>query len=199
MNISKKTTKWGIIIAVVLIVAAWAISSYNSMVTKEEDVAKAWSNVETTYQRRADLIPNLVNTVKGYAKHEKSTLEEVVAARSKATQMTLSADDLTEENIQKYQKTMGEVGTALSRLLAISENYPDLKANENFSELQAQIEGTENRINEARKSYNSAVRDYNIKIRHFPGNIIAGMFGFEKKAEFTAEEGSEKAPEVSFD
>lgn len=193
----KKTTI--IIIAILAIVVIWAISAYNSMVTQEEEVSKAWGDVETTYQRRADLIPNLVNTVKGYAKHESSTLEEVTAARAKATQMNISVDELTEENIRKYQQTMNEMNSALSRLLAISENYPDLKASENFSELQAQIEGTENRINEARKRYNAAVKEYNITVRRFPGNIVAGIFGFEKKGEFRASEGAENAPRVSFE
>ncbi|MBQ3539960.1 MAG: LemA family protein [Bacteroidaceae bacterium] len=193
----KKTTI--IIIAILAIVVIWAISAYNSMVTQEEEVSKAWGDVETTYQRRADLIPNLVNTVKGYAKHESGTLEEVTAARAKATQMNISVDELTEENIRKYQQTMNEMNSALSRLLAISENYPDLKASENFSELQAQIEGTENRINEARKRYNTAVKEYNITVRRFPGNIVAGIFGFEKKGEFRASEGAENAPRVSFE
>ena len=193
----KKTTI--IIIAILAIVVIWAISAYNSMVTQEEEVSKAWGDVETTYQRRADLIPNLVNTVKGYAKHESGTLEEVTAARAKATQMNISVDELTEENIRKYQQTMNEMNSALSRLLAISENYPDLKASENFSELQAQIEGTENRINEARKRYNAAVKEYNITVRRFPGNIVAGIFGFEKKREFRASEGAENAPRVSFE
>lgn len=193
----KKTTI--IIIAILAIVVIWAISAYNSMVTQEEEVSKAWGDVETTYQRRADLIPNLVNTVKGYAKHESGTLEEVTAARAKATQMNISVDELTEENIRKYQQTMNEMNSALSRLLAISENYPDLKASENFSELQAQIEGTENRINEARKRYNTAVKEYNIAVRRFPGNIVAGIFGFEKKGEFRASEGAENAPRVSFE
>ncbi|MBR7166309.1 MAG: LemA family protein [Bacteroidaceae bacterium] len=193
----KKTTI--IIIAILAIVVIWAISAYNSMVTQEEEVSKAWGDVETTYQRRADLIPNLVNTVKGYAKHESGTLEEVTAARAKATQMNISVDELTEENIRKYQQTMNEMNSALSRLLAISENYPDLKASENFSELQAQIEGTENRINEARKRYNAAVKEYNITVRRFPGNIVASIFGFEKKGEFRASEGAENAPRVSFE
>lgn len=187
------------IIAVIAIVVIWAISGYNGLVSGEETVGNAWANVEATYQRRADLIPQLVNTVKGYAKHEKSTLEEVVAARTKATQMTVSIDDLSEENIRKYQQAQGEVGSALGRLIAISESYPELKANENFSELQAQLEGTENRINEARKAYNASVKAYNVSVRRFPTNIIASMFGFEKKAEFKAAEDAEKAPEVNFD
>ena len=187
-----------IIIAVIAIVAIWAISGYNGMVNKEETVSNAWANVEAAYQRRADLIPQLVNTVKGYANHEKSTLDAVVSARTKATQMTVDVGELTEENIQKYQEAQGEVGAAIGRLLAITESYPELKANENFSELQAQLEGTENRINEVRKNYNASVKEYNVNVRKFPNNILAGMFGFERKAEFKAEEGASKAPEVNF-
>lgn len=187
-----------IIIAVIAIVAIWAISGYNGMVNKEEIVSNAWANVEAAYQRRADLIPQLVNTVKGYANHEKTTLDAVVSARTKATQMTVDVGELTEENIQKYQEAQGEVGAAIGRLLAITESYPELKANENFSELQAQLEGTENRINEVRKNYNASVKEYNVSVRKFPNNILAGMFGFERKAEFKAEEGASKAPEVNF-
>lgn len=187
-----------IIIAVIAIVAIWAISGYNGMVNKEETVSNAWANVEAAYQRRADLIPQLVNTVKGYANHEKTTLDAVVSARTKATQMTVDVGELTEENIQKYQEAQGEVGAAIGRLLAITESYPELKANENFSELQAQLEGTENRINEVRKNYNASVKEYNVSVRKFPNNILAGMFGFERKAEFKAEEGASKAPEVNF-
>ena len=187
-----------IIIAVIAIVAIWAVSGYNGMVNKEETVSNAWANVEAAYQRRADLIPQLVNTVKGYANHEKTTLDAVVSARTKATQMTVDVGELTEENIQKYQEAQGEVGAAIGRLLAITESYPELKANENFSELQAQLEGTENRINEVRKNYNASVKEYNVSVRKFPNNILAGMFGFERKAEFKAEEGASKAPEVNF-
>ena len=187
-----------IIIAVIAIVAIWAISGYNGMVNKEETVSNAWANVEAAYQRRADLIPQLVNTVKGYANHEKTTLDAVVSARTKATQMTVDVGELTEENIQKYQEAQGEVGAAIGRLLAITESYPELKANENFSELQAQLEGTENRINEVRKNYNASVKEYNVSVRKFPNNILAGTFGFERKAEFKAEEGASKAPEVNF-
>ena len=187
-----------IIIVVIAIVAIWAITGYNGLVSQDETVANSWANVEAAYQRRADLIPQLVNTVKGYANHEKSTLDAVVSARTKATQMTVSVDDLSEENIQKFQEAQGEVGAAIGRLLAITESYPELKANENFSELQAQLEGTENRINEVRKKYNDAVKTYNISVRRFPNNILSGMFGFERKAEFKAEEGASKAPEVNF-
>lgn len=187
-----------IIIVAIEIVAIWAITGYNGLVSQDETVANSWANVEAAYQRRADLIPQLVNTVKGYANHEKSTLDAVVSARTKATQMTVSVDDLSEENIQKFQEAQGEVGAAIGRLLAITESYPELKANENFSELQAQLEGTENRINEVRKKYNDAVKTYNVSVRRFPNNILSGMFGFERKAEFKAEEGASKAPEVNF-
>lgn len=187
-----------IIIVAIAIFAIWAITGYNGLVSQDETVANSWANVEAAYQRRTDLIPQLVNTVKGYANHEKSTLDAVVSARTKATQMVVSVDDLSEENIQKFQEAQGEVGAAIGRLLAITESYPELKANENFSELQAQLEGTENRINEIRKKYNDAVKTYNISVRRFPNNILAGMFGFERKAEFKAEEGASKAPEVNF-
>lgn len=192
----KKT--WIIIIAVIAVIAIYFTSTYNSMVAQEEAVSTAWSNVENQYQRRSDLIPNLVNTVKGYATHEKETFDAVVSARAKATQTTVSIDDLTPEKMQAYQRAQGEVGSALSRLLAVTENYPELKANENFKELQAQLEGTENRISVERRKFNETVRGYNTAIRKFPRNIVAGMFGFEKHPYFEAEEGSEKAPEVKF-
>lgn len=192
----KKT--WIIVIAVIAIIAIYFTSTYNSMVAQEEAVSTAWSNVENQYQRRSDLIPNLVNTVKGYAAHEKETFDAVVSARAKATQTTVSIDDLTPEKMQAYQRAQGEVGNALSRLLAVTENYPELKANENFKELQAQLEGTENRISVERRKFNETARGYNTAIRKFPRNIVAGMFGFEKHPYFEAEEGSEKAPEVKF-
>ena len=187
-----------IIIAVVAILAIWGVTSYNGLVKMDESVNTAWSNVENQYQRRADLIPNLVNTVKGYATHEKETLEAVMAARSKATQMTIDAENLTPEKLQEYQKAQGEIGSALGRLLAITEAYPDLKANENFLELQAQLEGTENRISKERRNFNETARSYNTAIRTFPKTIIAGMCGFEKRPYFEAEEGANKAPEVKF-
>lgn len=192
----KKT--WIIVIAVIAVIAIYFTSTYNSMVAQEEAVSTAWSNVENQYQRRSDLIPNLVNTVKGYATHEKETFDAVVSARAKATQTTVSIDDLTPEKMQAYQRAQGEVGSALSRLLAVTENYPELKANENFKELQAQLEGTENRISVERRKFNETARGYNTAIRKFPRNIVAGMFGFEKHPYFEAEEGSEKAPEVKF-
>lgn len=188
----------GIVLVLAIIIGAFFISPYNGMVEKSQGVEEAWGQVETNYQRRADLIPNLVNTVKGYAEHEQETLEGVVAARSKATSITVDPADLTPEKLAEYQKAQGELSQALGKLLAITENYPDLKANENFLKLQDQLEGTENRINTARIRFNEVVKDYNTYILKFPKNIIAGMFGFEKKAYFQAEEGAEKAPEVKF-
>lgn len=195
---SKKLTVTLIVLAVVAIVAIWAIGAYNSLVKSEEKVKTAWSQVENVYQRRADLIPNLVATVKGYASHESSTLEGVVEARAKATQVTVSADDLTEEKIAEFQKAQGELGSALGRLMAISEAYPDLKANENFRDLQAQLEGTENRIATERKNYNQEAREYNTAIRVFPKNLVASIFGFQAKGYFEAQEGAETAPIVEF-
>ena len=186
------------IIAAVVIIGGWAVSAYNSMVGEQEKATTAFANVQSAYQRRADLIPNLVETVKGYAAHEKETLEGVVNARSKATQMTVDPENLTPEKLQEYQKAQGELGAALGRLIAISESYPDLKANENFRDLQVQLEGTENRINEARNKFNSVVQEYNVVIRSFPKNLLAGLFGFDKMTKFEAEAGAEKAPEVKF-
>lgn len=187
-----------IFIAIVAILVIYVISIYNGLVKREEAVKTAWSQVENVYQRRADLIPNLVATVKGYAQHETSTLEGVVEARTKATQITVNAENLTEEQISKFQKAQGELSTALGRLIGISEAYPDLKANENFLNLQAQLEGSENRISTERKAFNEAAQQYNTKIRVFPASIIASWFGFEAKGYFSAEEGSDKAPTVSF-
>ena len=176
-----------IIIVVIALLAIWGVTGYNGLVTMDENVSGQWSNVETQYQRRADLIPNLVNTVKGYATHEKETLEGVVEAA-----------DLTPEKLAEYQKAQGAVTSALGKLLAITENYPDLKANQNFLELQAQLEGTENRINVARTNFNNAAKNFNTAIRRFPKNILAGLFGFEKRAYFEAAEGAEQAPQVQF-
>lgn len=186
------------LIVVICAIAIWLISSYNGMVKMDEEVSSAWSNVENQYQRRADLIPNLVNVVKGYASHEKETFEAVVSARSKATQVTVDPENLTPEKLQEYQKAQGELGATLGRLLAITESYPELKANENFKELQAQLEGTENRISVERRNFNEIARKYNSSIRSFPRSIIAGMFGFETRPYFEAEEGANKAPEVKF-
>ncbi len=182
----------------IMAVATLSSCNYNSLVEKEQTVEQSWAEVETQYQRRADLIPNLVNTVKGYAEHESKTLEQVVAARAKATSITLSADDLTEENLAKYQQAQGELSGALKSLLAVTESYPNLKANENFRDLQVQLEGTENRISTARTRYTQAVKDYNTSIKKFPTLIYAGWFGFEEKPQFKAEAGAEKAPEVNF-
>jgi LemA protein len=187
-----------ITIAVAAVVGFWLVGAYNGMVTAEEGVDTAWSQVENVYQRRADLIPNLVNTVKGYATHEAETLEGVVNARAKATQITVDAENLTPEALAEYNKAQGELGSALGRLLAVTEAYPDLKANENFKELQAQLEGTENRIATERMKFNETAKEYNTMIRMFPKNIIASVFGFEKKPYFEAQEGAEKAPEVQF-
>ena len=195
MKINK--TLIGIIVAIVII-GGWAISAYNGMVGVEEEATTALANVQSTYQRRADLIPNLVETVKGYASHEKETLEGVVAARSKATQITLDPENMTPQKMKEFQQAQGELGAALGRLIAIQENYPDLKANENFRDLQVQLEGTENRINEARNKYNTAVQNYNLKIRRFPNSMLAGIFGFDKMQKFEAEAGAEKAPQVKF-
>ncbi|MBM3919231.1 MAG: LemA family protein [Sphingomonadales bacterium] len=171
---------------------------YNQMVSKEEAVGGQWANVETAYQRRADLIPNLVSTVKGYAQFEQETLLGVVEARSKATGMQVNVDKLDEASIQKFQESQAALSGALSRLLVVVEKYPDLKANQNFLELQSQLEGTENRINVERRRFNEMVQDYNAYIRKFPNNLISGIFGFEKKGYFKADAGSEKAPKVEF-
>ena len=187
----------GIIVAVVVI-GGWAASAYNSMVGEQEKATTALANVQSAYQRRADLIPNLVETVKGYAAHEKQTLEDVVAARSKATSITLDPENMTPEKLKEFQQAQGELGSALGRLIAIQENYPDLKANENFRDLQVQLEGTENRNNEERNTFNAVVQNYNTVIRSFPKNILAGMFGFDKMDKFEAEAGAEKAPQVKF-
>ena len=197
MNV-KKNLGWIIPVGIIVVLVMWAIGGYNGMVKMDEQVQNKWANVETQYQRRADLIPNLVSTVKGYAKHEQETLDKVVSARAKATQITVDPTNLTAESLKKYQEAQGELGSALGKLLAITENYPDLKANENFLQLQAQLEGTENRITVERKTFNEVAQTYNSAIRQFPGNILAGMFGFERKPYFEAESGAEKAPKVEF-
>ena len=187
-----------IIIAVVVLLVLWIIGIYNNLVTLRNNRENAFANIDVQLKQRYDLIPNLVNTVKGYAAHESETLEAVVAARTKATQITIDADDLTPEKLAEYQAAQGEVSQALGRLLAITEAYPDLKANEQFSELQAQLEGTENRIAEARRQYNEAVQTYNVSVRKFPNNIWAMIFSFDKKTPFAAEAGADKAPSVEF-
>ena len=195
MNIFKK-----VMAAVIAVAARSGLTScnYNSLVEKEQKVNQSWAQVENQYQRRADLIPNLVNTVKGYSTHEQETLTKVTEARAKATSITLDADDLTEENLAKYQEAQNELSGALKSLLAVTEAYPDLKANENFMNLQTQLEGTENRIATERMRYTEAVQDYNTSIKKFPTNIYAGWFGFEEKPQFKAEAGAQKAPEVKF-
>lgn len=188
-----------VIVAVVLVLFFWIKGMYNSMVRMDETVSQAWAQVENVYQRRADLVPNLVATVKGYAEHESSTLEAVVEARAKATQATVDPSSLSEDEIARFMSAQNELGTAIGRLLVSVERYPDLKANQNYLELQAQLEGTENRITVERQKFNEAARNYNVAIRRFPNNIFAGMFGFEKKGYFEASEGAEQAPVVSFE
>ena len=191
----KKST---IIIAVLAIIAIWAVSAYNGMVGIQEEATNAAANVQSAYQRRADLIPNLVETVKGYAAHEENTFKEVTEARAKATQMTIDPSNCTPEQLAEFQKAQGELGSALGRLIAVSESYPDLKANESFMNLQTQLEGTENRINEARNKYNDKVTVYNKEIRSFPKNIFAGIFGFRQMEKFQADADAQKKPEVKF-
>ncbi len=198
MEFIKKNLGLIITLAIVAVVLIWGVSGYNGLVSIDEGVQNKWADVETQYQRRADLIPNLVNTVKGYAAHEKETLEGVVKARSEATSVKIDPENMTAEQMAQYQKAQNGVSSALSRLLLVVEKYPDLKANQNFLELQSQLEGTENRITVARRDFNGAAKEYNTAIRKFPKNILAGMFGFEKKAYFEAQEGAEKAPEVQF-
>ena len=189
--------KW-IWIGVVAVVAIFFYATYNGFVNREEGLKSAWSNVETQYQRRADLIPNLVNTVKGYAAHETQTLNEVTEARARATSINLSADDLTPERLAQFQRAQAEVRSALGRLIAVSESYPDLKANQNFQDLQTQLEGTENRISVARKEFNEVAKTYNVAVRRFPANLVARMFGFGQKPYFESAEGAAAAPQVTF-
>ena len=191
----KKTLIW---IGIIAIIALWGISAYNGLVNKDEAVTAAWGQVENNYQRRADLIPNLVATVKGYAEHESSTLQAVIEARAKATQTKIDPANLSAEEIAKFQAAQGELSQALGRLLVTVEQYPDLKANQNFLELQAQLEGTENRITVERQKFNETAQAYNTQVRTFPQNIIASLFDFEKKGYFKAAEGAETAPKVEF-
>ena len=186
------------IIGAAVLLVIFGVSTYNSLVDKDEEVKLKWSNLEAQYQRRADLIPNLVNTVKGYAQHERETLQEVMEARSKATSITIDPSNITPEQFAEYQKAQSGVTSALGRLLAVAENYPDLKANQQFLELQAQLEGTENRIEVAREDYNKASKSFNSSVRKFPTNLFASMFGFEMYDYYEAEEGAEIAPEVQF-
>ena len=195
MKISKSLM---VLIAIVAVAAIWGFSSYNGLVSKQTEVEKASANVQSAYQRRADLVPNLVETVKGYAKHEEETLKSVVEARAKAMQTQVDLANATPEQIKAFQQAQSDLGGALGKLIAVGESYPDLKANQNFLDLQHQLEGTENRINEARNAFNSTVAEYNKSVRSFPTNLLAGMFGFEKAESFQAEEGAQKAPQVKF-
>ena len=195
----KKTWIILAVIAVLLLLAYSSVkTSYNSMVTMQEGVTAQWSQVQNVYQRRADLIPNLVNTVKGYADFEKETLTQVIEARAKATSVNVNPDKLDEQSLKQFQDAQSGLSSALSRLMVVVEKYPDLKANQGFLDLQAQLEGTENRITIERQKFNQSAQAYNTYIRTFPKNIFAGMFGFEKKAYFEAEKGAEKAPQVKF-
>lgn len=187
-----------VIVGIIFILIMWGSGRYNKLVQLEEGVTASWSQVENVYQRRADLIPNLVNTVKGYADFEQSTLTQVIEARAKATGINVNAENLDENSIQKFQEAQQGLSSALSRLMVVVERYPDLKANQNFMDLQSQLEGTENRIAVERRNFNQAAQNYNTSLRSFPNNIFGGMFGFEKKAYFESQAGAEKAPEVQF-
>ena len=195
---NKKTVTWIVVLGVLAIAVVWGISRYNAIISAEENVNTAWSQVENQYQRRADLIPNLVETVKGYAAHESETLEDVVTARAKATQVVVDPTNATAEQLAAFQAAQGELTQALDRLMAISENYPDLKASQNFSVLQSQLEGTENRITVARNNFNEVARHFNTLIRRFPTNLIANTMNAEKRPYFEANEGAEQAPQVQF-
>jgi LemA protein len=190
--------KWIIVVVVLVLLGMFGCNKYNGLVRQDENVKNKWGAVQSQYQRRADLIPNLVSTVKGAANFEQTTLTQVIEARAKATQITVNPDDLTPEKIQQFQQAQGQLSTALGRLLAVAESYPDLKANQNFRDLQAQLEGTENRITVARNDFNEAVNSYNSAVRTFPNNIIAGISGFQQKGYFQAQPGSENAPKVQF-
>ena len=194
----KKFGCLGIVLIAVIIAALWGWSKYNGLVTEDEKVNNAWADVQTQYQRRADLIPNLVETVKGYAEHESETLQKVIEARANATSINVDPNNLTEEALQQYQQAQGELGNALGRLLVSIERYPDLKANQNFLELQSQLEGTENRINNARDKFNTAAKEFNTMVRKFPANIVASLFGFKNKTYFAASEAAQEAPKVQF-
>ena len=187
-----------VVIGLLLILGVWGCNGYNGIVKQDENVKKAWGNVNTEYQKRSDLVGNLVNTVKGAANFEQETLTRLVEARAKATSVNFTADQLTPENIAKFQEAQNQMSGALSRLLAVVENYPDLKATQNFTQLQGQLEGIENDVRNSRKQFNDAINTYNTKVRSFPMNIFAGMFGFKAKEGFKADEGAEKAPKVQF-
>ncbi|MBR5735273.1 MAG: LemA family protein [Bacteroidales bacterium] len=198
MAAGKKLGGLVILLIIAAILVMWGIKTNNRMVTAEENVSKAWGNVENAYQRRADLIPNLVETVKGVAEYEKSTLEAVIEARAKASQTTIDPENLTEENMAAFQAAQDNLSQSLGRLMVVVERYPELKATESFKELQAQLEGTENRINVERNKFNEAVQPYNSLVRKFPASIVAKIAGFDKKAYFKASEGSDQAPKVEF-
>ena len=196
---NSKSLPWLIILGVLGVVCIFMVSAYNGMVNTQETATTALADVQATYQRRADLIPNLAKTVQAYAKHEKTALTDVIKARAAATHIKLDADNLTPEKLRQFESAQGELAQALGRLMVVAERYPDLKANENFHSLQIQLEGTENRINEARQKYNEAVQNYNQTIRRFPNVLVAGMFGFDKMSKFEASAGADKAPELNFD
>lgn len=194
----KKAFGWIVILGVLAIGVLWVVNTYNRLVEQEETVEAAWSQVENQYQRRADLVPNLVATVKGYATHEQETFVQAMEARAKATQITIDPANATPEQLAAYQAAQGELSQALGRLMAVAENYPELKANENFLQLQSQLEGTENRCTIARQQFNEDARNFNTIVRRFPGNIVAMIFGFEKKPYFEADEDAKHAPKVEF-
>lgn len=194
----KKYIKWVVVIAVVVALISFFAGTYNSLVDKKMEAERSWSNVESQFQRRADLIPNLVSTVKGYASHEQLTFVQVVEERAKATQPQIKFDELTDENLAKYAAMQGEMSAALGRLMAIGESYPDLKASQNFINLQDELAGTENRVNKARIDFNESIKQYNTYVQKFPRNIIASMFGFTQKSFFEAAPEAQKAPEVKF-
>lgn len=185
------------LVAIVLILFAWGCNGYNGLIKGDQNVKKVWSNVETNYQRRTDLYSSVIKTIEGSANFEKSTLREVLEARSRATAVNVDINDPA--TLEKYQQAQGELRSAFGRLLAVVENYPDIKTTKAFQDFQTQIEGTENRINTARQDYNKAVETYNLKVKRFPGNLLAGMFGFKEKGYYQAETGTEKAPEINFD
>lgn len=195
----KGKSLWLIIIALIAILCMGGCNAYNGMVEKQETATTALANVQATYQRRADLIPNLAKTVQAYAKHEKETFDAVTKARASVSQIKLDAENLTPEKLQQFQAAQGELSQALGRLMVVAERYPELKANENFKSLQIQLEGTENRINEARQQYNEAVQTYNQDVRRFPNVLFAGIFGFDRMTKFEAAAGAEKAPELNFE
>jgi LemA protein len=198
MKLSKGWIILIVIVLVVLMLFSWGSSSYNNLVTKSQVVEQQWAQVENVYQRRSDLIPNLVNTVKGVANFEQKTLTDVIEARAKATSVQINPKNLDDASLQKFQSAQDNLSSSLARLMVVVENYPQLKATQNFSELQAQLEGTENRITVERMKFNEVVQEYNIQVKRFPSNIFAGMFGFKEKAYFKAVQGAEKAPQVQF-